>query len=207
MRTYEWSETGEEVIVRNYDSAGILTLDNKIGASMVYSKYSSGQLKEVAYLNSDSILMNCSEGYARVKFTYEADGEHKWYYTATNELIRVLNKRTNYLMELQLLRTSVPNWLRKAEHTNKVDGVRYSSLWYELTLYNQDFNGKVIFGIELINGELTTIRVDEVLTVPEKWVKKLSNALSGAYFISRSGLSLSPSDGVISVRFEKAPLK
>jgi len=203
-RKYQWNQERNQLWIQNYDSLNERTVDKKSGASIVWYKYDSvHRVKEITYLNTDSLISENNEGHAKVTYQYP-NGTVEKYYTSAGKLIRVVDDATRYLSGLQLQSSSIPKWLRKARQYNRVDGVSHKSLYYELSVYNQKCEGTIQFAVKLVNGEVYSIKALDSKDVPKDVIIRTLKGLKHTYFISLSGLPAHDVEGQINVNFARS---
>lgn len=201
MKKYIWNELRDVMVINNYDSSENRTIDKKIGASIICYKYDSlRKVKAILYFDKDSLRTNNNEGYSRIEYFSQLD--RKKFYDSNDILIKETDKKIEYLMGLQLSSASIPKWLRKARQSNKVDGVNFKSLNYELTLFGQGTKGKIQFYVVIENGDIKDIRLQESKNVTEKMTNRTKDALKNAHFISLSTNESRSVEGLIKLYFE-----
>lgn len=203
MRKYIWNAAQDVLIIQNYDSLEEKTIDKNVGSSMVCYKYDSlKRLKELIYFSSDSLRTNNNRGHSKAQFCYRYPFVVEKYYDENDNLIKIIDESSEYLISLQLSTNSIPKWLRRAQQFNRVDGVKCKSFQYDLILYDQLFDGMVELLIALDEGEVKTNELSKNLNVDKKVERKAIRAIKKAIFVSLSNSKNRPIEGKVNIYFK-----
>lgn len=206
MRKYIWNAKQDMLIIQNYNSREEKTIDKNIGASMVCYKYDSlKRVNELIYFDSDSLRTNNNQGHSKVQFLYNYPLVVEKYYNENDDLVKIIDENSDYIISLQLSPNSVPKWLKRAKQFNRTDGVKNKLFQYDLVLYDQKYDGSIELLIGLDHGEVKKVKLLNKVNVNKKLEQKVIRAIKNVVFVSLSNSSDRPIKGKVYIYFKVDP--